>query len=84
MSSGLPAPRCLQIGPVFASILLIEQIAVGDADAALRRLAGIVGHLGHLAVSSSRRTRGADQIAQPLAGERVAAGWQRGHRPSGG
>src|SRR5262249_44326377 len=65
----------VKIGTVAPGIEFVEQIAVGDADAAFGRRGG-VGHLGHLVIASRTRRLGPDQISQWLAGERVGSGWR--------
>src|SRR5262249_40398941 len=54
--------RCVQIGAIAAGMILIEQIAVSDADAAPGRRARAVGDLGYFVVSAGPRSVGPDQV----------------------
>jgi len=72
--------RGMQIGAVLARIVLIEQIAVADADAVERGMIGIIADHENLAVLAGDIAIASDQIAQPLAFERIAALRRREHR----
>src|SRR5262249_42024279 len=63
---------CVQIGPIAAGILFIEEISIGNAYAAFDRRRRIVGNHGDLVVTSCSRSVGANQIPQRLASKRIA------------